>query len=593
MSNKTKASKTNEKLKLLVDQLRIEYDIPRSLYEKYIDESLKGFSYVRSIQSGDISFFENALRRRLDEYYRLKENNDKLNTILYYIESNIRQHKSYNRCLDNLDKLIGFLDTLNFTLTDEMLQELVDRSPLLDSLLEVIVTSNQELIIQNKLDSNLNHEFILQLIEYYCKKNGIKFNRQNICFVFKSEPMSELYHSSISSYSVLSADEEKKYLERIQSGDQDALAEFKEKNLRLVYSIARTYTYNKEKLADLVQEGTIGLIEAIDKFDITKGNKFSTYATWYINKAILRSFSNRAISTSVCMGQKLSKLEYMQRKFANSLTKEEIAAMANLSPEELNKLSLQMNALSLDEEKSENLPANIGSALEEEFLNADLPDQIKKLIEDSKLSKKEQLVIMLLYGFDGLGEKKEPDVAQMLGVSKQAIDIFEINALKKIRLSEMAGNFLIYMDNPALAEYTLEKYREAYTNPNFKKIRFIKSVVTIFDIGEVIFRSPNISNQEYKSIIDMIDTAEFQHIKQQISFEMALMLCLKLGIIINKKYTTSQIAELLGTDNSRVRTTIKNTLRQNKSEIIKLIQEINGSQKQKSKRFNSRKGNLW
>lgn len=587
MSNKTKASKTNEKLKLLVDQLRLEYDIPHSLYEKYINESLKGFSYMRSIQSGDISFFENSLRRRLDEYYRLKENNDKLNTILCYMENNIRRHKSYNRCLDDLDKLIGFLDTLNFTLTDEILQELVDRSPLLDSLLGAIVTSNQELIVQNKLDSNLNHEFILQLIEYYCKKNGIEFDRKNICFVTKSEPTSEPYHSSICSCSLLSIDEEREYLKRIQSGDQDALTEFEEKNLRLVYSIARKYTYNKEELADLIQEGTIGLIEAINRFDITKGNKFSTYATRYINRAILRSFGNRTISTSVYMGKKLSKLEYMQKKFAYSFTKEEIAAMTNLSPEETDKLSLQMNTLSLDEENSENLPANIGSALEEKFLSTDLPDQIKKLIEDSKLSKKEQLVIMLLYGFDGLGEKKEPDVAQMLGVSKQAIDIFEINALKKIRLSEMAGNFPIYMDNPVLAEYTLKKYREAYTNPNFKKIRFIKSVVTIFDIGEVIFRSPDISNQEYRLIIDMVDTAEFQSIKQQFLFEVALMLCLKLGIIINKKYTTSQIAELLGTDNNRVRTTIKNALRQNKSEIIKLIQEINGSQKQKSKRFNS------
>ncbi len=588
MSNKTKASKTNEKLKLLVDQLRLEYDIPHSLYEKYIDESLKGFSYMRSIQSGDISFFENALRRRLDEYYRLKENNDKLNTILCYMENNIRRHKLYNHCLDDLDKLIGFLDTLNFTLTDEILQELVDRSPLLDSLLEVIVTSNQELIIQNKLDSNLNHEFILQLIEYYCKKNGIKFNRQNICFVFKSEWTNELYRSIINSCSLLSADEEKKYLERIQSGDQDALAEFEEKNLRLVYSIARKYTYNKEELADLVQEGTIGLIEAINKFDITNGNKFSTYATWYINKAILRSFGNRTISTSVYMGKKLSKLEYMQKKFAYSFTKEEIAAMTNLTLEEVEKLSLQINLLSMDEvEKNEDLSTKTSNGLEENILSIDLPDQIKKLIEDAKLSKKERLVIMLLYGFDGLGEKKEPDVAQMLGVSKQAIDIFEINALKKIRLSKMAGNFPIYMDNPVLAEYTLKKYREAYTNPNFKKIRFIKSVVTIFDIGEVIFRSPDISNQEYRLIIDMVDTAEFQSIKQQFSFEVALMLCLKLGIIINKKYTTSQIAELLGTDNNRVRTTIKNALRQNKSEIIKLIQEINGSQKQKSKRFNS------
>ena len=255
-----------------------------------------------------------------------------------------------------------------------------------------------------------------------------------------------MYLKEIGQIPLLSADEEVDLAKRVSEGDQAAKDKLTEANLRLVVSIAKKYSGRGLHILDLIQEGNTGLIRAVDKFDWTKGNKFSTYATWWIRQAITRAIADQArtIRVPVHMVEVINKATRCNRKLVQELgrepTVEEIAAELGLPVEkiiEANRTAAE--TLSLDTPVGDEEDTSIGSFVEDERTpgpadatsNAMLAEALRDIL--STLTDREADVLRMRFGMeDGRAHTLE-EVGQSFGVTRERIRQIENKAIRKLR----------------------------------------------------------------------------------------------------------------------------------------------------------------
>ena len=255
-----------------------------------------------------------------------------------------------------------------------------------------------------------------------------------------------MYLKEIGQVKLLSADEEVELAKRISEGDQEAKNKLTEANLRLVVSIAKKYSGRGLHILDLIQEGNTGLIRAVDKFDWTKGNKFSTYATWWIRQAITRAIADQArtIRVPVHMVEVINKATRCNRKLVQELgrepTVEEIAAELNLPVEKIIEANrTAADTLSLDTPVGDEEDTSIGSFVEDERTpgpadatsNALLAEALKEIL--GTLTEREADVLRMRFGmYDGRTHTLE-EVGQIFGVTRERIRQIENKAIRKLR----------------------------------------------------------------------------------------------------------------------------------------------------------------
>jgi RNA polymerase primary sigma factor len=261
-----------------------------------------------------------------------------------------------------------------------------------------------------------------------------------------------LYLREIGKVELLTADQEVTLAKRIERGDMGAKTEMIEANLRLVVSIAKSYLGRGLSFLDLIQEGSLGLIRAVEKFDYRKGYKFSTYATWWIRQAVTRAIADKArtIRIPVHMVEKLNKVVHIERQLVQRLGREprpdEIGAELEISTEEVREI-LRMSQLPVSLEKP------IGE--EESELGDFVPDDqaespfdrvtLSLRREDvqralDSLPERERLVIELRFGLRGEQPYTLEEVGQAFGVTRERIRQIENNTLKKLEtLPEAQG----------------------------------------------------------------------------------------------------------------------------------------------------------
>ena len=255
-----------------------------------------------------------------------------------------------------------------------------------------------------------------------------------------------MYLKEIGQVKLLSADEEVELAKRIAAGDQAAKNKLTEANLRLVVSIAKKYSGRGLHILDLIQEGNTGLIRAVDKFDWTKGNKFSTYATWWIRQAITRAIADQArtIRVPVHMVEVINKATRCNRKLVQELgrepTVEEIAAELNLPVEKIIEANrTAADTLSLDTPVGDEEDTSIGSFVEDERTpgpadatsNALLAEALKEILDT--LTEREADVLRMRFGmYDGRTHTLE-EVGQIFGVTRERIRQIENKAIRKLR----------------------------------------------------------------------------------------------------------------------------------------------------------------
>lgn len=260
-----------------------------------------------------------------------------------------------------------------------------------------------------------------------------------------SDPV-RMYLREIGRVNLLTADEEVELAIRILEGDELAKQELAEANLRLVVSIAKRYVGRGMSFLDLIQEGNMGLMRAVDKFDHTKGFKFSTYATWWIRQAITRAIADQArtIRVPVHMVETINKLVRIQRQLLQDLGRdpvpEEIGAEMDLPTDRVREiLKVAQEPVSLETPIGEEDDSLLGDFIEDEaalspetFTSSSL---LKEQLEDvlDTLTDREEHVLRLRFGLDDGNIRTLEQVGQVFGVTRERIRQIEAKALRRLR----------------------------------------------------------------------------------------------------------------------------------------------------------------
>lgn len=270
----------------------------------------------------------------------------------------------------------------------------------------------------------------------------------------------KIYLKEIGKIPLLSKQEELEIAKRISEGDEEAKQILIESNLRLVVSIARKYARKEMPILDLIQEGTLGLIKAAEKFDYTKGFKFSTYATWWIRQAITRAIADQArtIRIPVHMVETINKLTRIQRQLIQELGREpsaeEIAEkMDGMTPEkvrEIQKISLE--PVSLETPIGEEDDSHLGDFIEDEGAMSPNDYAANELLKDElndvllELTDREEKVLRLRFGLDDGRTRTLEEVGREFNVTRERIRQIEAKALRKLKHPSRSKRLKDFLD---------------------------------------------------------------------------------------------------------------------------------------------------
>ncbi|MBO4789217.1 MAG: RNA polymerase sigma factor RpoD [Lachnospiraceae bacterium] len=275
-----------------------------------------------------------------------------------------------------------------------------------------------------------------------------------------TEDSVRMYLKEIGTIPLLTAEEETELAERLETGDERAGKRLAEANLRLVVSIAKKYIGRGMHLQDLIQEGNMGLLKAVEKFDFRKGYKFSTYATWWIRQSITRAIADQArtIRIPVHMVETINRVNRTERQLLQELGREpsidEIAAKLKMSPRRIEEImKIAQDPVSMETPIGEEEDSHIGDFIVDEktqqpeeaaatsFLHEQLLDVMQTLTE------RERKVLILRYGLDGETPKTLEEVGKIFNVTRERIRQIEAKAIRKLHHPNRSKKLRDYLND--------------------------------------------------------------------------------------------------------------------------------------------------
>ena len=400
---------------------------------------------------------------------------EELKKLFYYLKDEELDFDSYVLLLEN-DKI------------KTMLNSICSNKSLVNSIM-LDVNENIKSLIDVYKDSFIKDLDVLEL------NNSYEENSNGIVDSLKQ------YFKEVSSYPLLSFEEEQNLFSKYLNGDETARDRIIESNLRLVINVAKSYQNRGVSFLDLIQDGNIGLMEAVDKFDYTRGYKFSTYATWWIRQKILRGLydSSRLIRIPVHVHEEIAKFLKVKSKFQDELLREptdlELAKLLNISEErvqELRKISFDAISLNtkIDSDKEETLETFIASDedVEQTVLDKFKRKELKDFIFNSDLSQREKMIISLRFGLYGEEETLE-QVSKRLDVTRERVRQIEFKALKKLK------HYAKNMNNNNLDNKSKSFYRNSYEKDNT-----IFKIFSEYSKDLVIYVLDNLNEEDNKLI---------------------------------------------------------------------------------------------
>ena len=432
-----------------------------------------------------------------------------INEYFKYINKNYNVPTSLAEAHIILDEITLFLkDKIN----DSLYLSLIDNE-IIYNCLDTIYKNSKEIQSGNYLNT-LKNDLEIYLIDLYCMKNNIqiptidnefydrfKVKKQNIGY---TDSLITAYLYEITNYPVLNDLDEKLLILRAKNGDLKARNILIERNLRMVLSVAKSYSFNENELADLIQEGTIGLVCSIENFNPYLSNKFSTYSVDWIKKYMIMFLRNRnnIIRISNSMLDKMSEYEKASQKLRNKLlrepTRREMADYLHIKEEEVvkaNKSKYRIVSSNCNIDDDEN------KTFEETYLSSDysLVDDVNcremkidvvKQLDKCGLQPREKEILCLRYGIN-CEEMPLEEIRKKFDISRERVRQIEIAAIKKIRRTFSTRKLAGYLDDPNQCLKNLSLYmsnnENNYTHvkeESIKKIRekrFLKNIYQYFD----------------------------------------------------------------------------------------------------------------
>ena len=346
----------------------------------------------------------------------------------------IKSIEERKESLINLGKTKGYV---TYEQIAEELKGLDLDSDTLDDLYNTFLDNHIEVVSEEGLNEgdDENPESPDKILEELSNSKDVKI----------SDPV-RMYLKEIGRINLLSSDEEFEYAKLAEQGDEYAKNMLAESNLRLVVSIAKRYVGRGMLFLDLIQEGNIGLMKAVDKFDPSKGYKFSTYATWWIRQAITRAIADQArtIRIPVHMVETINKLARVQRQLTQELnrepTDEEIAKKIGISVEKVREVyKISQDPVSLETPIGEEDDSHLGDFIKDErTMSPEEYATIEMLKEELSgvlltLTEREEKVLRLRFGLDDGQCRTLEEVGQVFNVTRERIRQIEAKALRKLR----------------------------------------------------------------------------------------------------------------------------------------------------------------
>ena len=479
-----------------IEKERLKYNyinLPQSIYLS----KLKEIEDTMDFSDGKIdieSMIKNCSKRYIVD--TLEKENQAIKVVSNFIKKNIKPQNKYQDNIISFEKIVNFFHDFNFFPPPNLLIELIDKNDTLNKILQDVVENNLEILQKYDIDSKFSDDISKNFIELYCLKNNIEIKKDDdiqeedytefitdITNTVYTDDSVKMYLQEIHK-PILTKEQEKSLALRIRNGDEKAKELFIERNLRLVIKVARKYTGHGISFLDLIQEGNLGLIKAVDKFDVTKGYKFSTYATCWIRQSIQRSLGNKSrnIRLPVHLYEKVKKYELLKKelslKFNREPTFEELSKKMRVSIDTIYKYerlehdTISLNMIVGDEDSElEDFISLSTESIDNQFIEENLKDVIENLLKNSNLTTKEIDILKLRFGIGTNEPKTLEETGKIYGVSRERIRQIQEKALKKIRRSYNVKELAIYMDNPKEAQKNIDRYRLKYQQHSLQKIK--------------------------------------------------------------------------------------------------------------------------
>lgn len=471
--------------KILESMLPDLYDIYGEY--KYLNMTLNDFMefIIKEIRINmpycdDESFKEfiiSEIRKILDKKTKelLKDDKTMLNTIYDYCNT-LNVFNNYDDNLEELKKLCNLLEINDVSLDIDLILNILNNNQIVYDLVKEIVDHNLLNIQEGKVEYLFNKGVLTSLINAYCMLNEIEiagYNSDNSYDENYYTNSLKTYLFDISQRSLLTKEEEIEYARKVQAGDIDAKNKFIESNLRLVVSIAKNYYSNKVQFLDLIQEGNIGLMTAIEKFNPELDIRLSTYAKFWIKREITRAIDTAKLPVKVAspMQEKIriykKKLREVLKTIDHTPTIYELSELLKIPIQDIEQYqSLISLPISLNEPIGTEDECELGNIIAKEDVDFDknifkenMLDDIYQALEFANLTERERTILIYRYGLGGVKIKTYSELANIYNVSHQRIKEIEVISLDKIKKSEKAVQLLAeYSYNPKQDYKKLEHF---------------------------------------------------------------------------------------------------------------------------------------